>query len=100
VYVTALWVPKDDKSFASGRAIVGGRYIDRVDRRNGEWRIAVREFVPHFQIKADADPSAWQAYSKGVKSACLMGTWDKRDPSNVRPLNRRIDKEVGPPCAE
>lgn len=99
-YVTALWVPKDEKSFAYGRPIVGGRYIDRVDRRNGEWRIAVREFVPHFQIKADADASVWNDHSRNTKFSCEMGTWDRRDPSYVRPLERRGSNDVGPPCAE
>lgn len=99
-YVTALWMPRDDKSFAYGRPIVGGRYIDRVDRRNGEWRIAVREFVPHFQLKAEADPAAWDSYSEKSKSKCATGTWDRRDPSYLRPLTRRPDKDVGPACSE
>lgn len=100
VYVTALWMPKDEKSFAAGRPIVGGRYIDRLDRRNGEWRISVREFLPHFQLKSDADPAAFNSYSKAAKSDCALGTWDRRDPSYLRPLKRRSYKEVGPICAE
>jgi hypothetical protein len=99
-YVTALWMPKDENSFAAGRPIVGGRYIDRLDRRNGEWRIAVREVVPHFQLKSDVDRTGWNSYSKMSKSNCALGTWDRRDPSYLRPLSRRSTKDIGPPCAE
>lgn len=99
-YVTALWMPKDEKSFAYGKPIVGGRYIDRVERRNGEWRIAMREFVPHFQLQANTDPRAWETYGKTAQSVCARGTWDKRDPSYRRPLTDRTDKAVGPACAE
>ena len=28
-----------------GNVFVGGRYLDRLERRNGEWRIAERKFV-------------------------------------------------------
>jgi hypothetical protein len=97
-YVTALWVPKDERSFAYGKPIVSGRYIDRLDRRNGEWRITVREFVPHFALSATANPAAWDQYSEGASSSCTMGTWDKHDPSYVRPLERRLNKGLGPPC--
>jgi len=99
-YVTALWVPKDDKSFANGATIVGGRYIDRLDRRNGNWRIAVREFVPHFGTKTDTSFFGSSSKETKPRSDCAMGTWDKHDPSYLRPLKHRLNKEVGPPCAE
>jgi len=39
-YLIAFWrSPADDKA----SLIAGGRYIDRLDRRGDEWRIAVRE---------------------------------------------------------
>lgn len=96
-YVTALFRPKDDNSsFAGGATIAGGRYIDRLDRRNGEWRIAVREFISHFyaNTKSVFPETTWP------RSDCARGTWDRRDPSYLRPLTRRTDKEVGPACAE
>ncbi len=99
-YVTGLFMPKKDESFGRENTIVAGRYIDRLDRRDGEWRISVREFVPYFKIKADADPEAFDPYINATKSACAMGAWDRRDPSYVRPLKRRSDKEIGPPCGE
>ncbi len=85
---------KDSKSM-----IISGRYIDRLDRRNGEWRIAMREFVPHFVTETD---TALDAYVKTgwAQSACAMGTWDKHDPSYRRPLTARTDKSIGPACAK
>jgi len=100
-YVTAFWRPKDDKStFANGATIAAGRYIDRLDRRNGEWRIAVREFIPHFWTKTDITVMNSSSKETKPRSDCAMGTWDKRDPSYRRPLNPRPNKDVGPACAE
>jgi hypothetical protein len=102
---------KDEKMSADGKAgasphsltpsIVGGRYIDRLDRRNGEWRIAVREFFPHFQLKGDANEFTFDEYSDKAKSGRGMGTLDRHDPSYLRPLKQRPDKRaVGASCAE
>jgi hypothetical protein len=85
-----------------GRAqIVMGRYIDRLDRRNGEWRIAVREFIPVFW-PAEMNSVLESTFTEKTWSRleCAMGTWDKRDPSYRRPLNPRPNKEVGPACGE
>lgn len=95
-YVTAFFVPRNQESFAFRSPIMGGRYIDRVERRHGEWRIAVREFVPHFWTKKDSTvPSPPKS-----SSDCSKGTWDKRDPSYRRPLTPRANKAIGPLCAE
>jgi hypothetical protein len=85
---------KDGKSI-----VINGRYIDRLDRRNGEWRIAVREFVPHFMTKMDTAIEAYWPKDYWLRTDCGWGTWDRRDPSNLRPLNRRTKKDVGPACA-
>lgn len=91
-YVTELATQKEGKS-----RIVSGRYIDRLDRRNGKWRIAVREFIPHFFTETN---DALDFNHNWPGTDCGKGTWDKRDPSYLRPLKRRTDKEVGPACAE
>jgi len=94
-YVTALFNPKDETSvFGGGPTIVGGRYIDRLDRRNGEWRIAVREFAPHFSatVAEHARDLKWPDHA--------AGTWDRRDPSYRRPLKRRPRKDGDPAVAE
>lgn len=56
-----------------------GRYIDRLERRDGEWKIALRRLVIDWRFKA-ADVS-WE----GPKSF-PSGTWDKADISYMRPL--------------
>jgi ketosteroid isomerase-like protein len=95
-YVTRL-----SSSKKNGKSmIISGRYVDRVERRNGEWRIAVREFIPHFLTETN---TALDAYTKDPgwsQAACGMGTWDKRDPSYQRPLDRRTNTDIGPACAE
>jgi hypothetical protein len=74
----------------SSAFIIGGRYIDRFDRRAGEWRIAVREFIPHFTIEGPSHLShlAWPQSGQGV------GTCDKGDPSYLRPLNSRPNNDT------
>ena len=58
-----------------------GRYIDQLERRNGEWRILTRRCT--IEMTADCD-AAW------VKSAAvkgfLQGLWSKDDPSYERPI--------------
>jgi hypothetical protein len=95
-YVTRLSSSKSD----SRSMIISGRYVDRVERRNGEWRIALREFVPHFFTETNTALDAYIKESSWSPSACGMGTWDRRDPSYRRPLDRRMNKDIGPACAE
>lgn len=59
--------------------IAGGRYIDRLERRDGEWRIALRTLSVDFRILADGSVHGdWDGYPKG--------TQDRTDPSYLRPL--------------
>lgn len=100
-YVTQFSTLKDGaaltKKKESKSLIVAGRYIDRLDRRNGEWRIAVREFIPHFftetNVGLDSD-------FRWPRSECGRGTWDRHDPSYRRPLTARTNPEAGLACAE
>ena len=57
----------------------GGRYIDRVERREGDWRIAARELVIEWAGEA---PGA----SFGGMETYPHGTWDHDDPSYSRPF--------------
>lgn len=82
-YVTGLFVPRE----GSGPLIVGGRYLDRVDRRRGEWRIAVREFVPHFW--AEATPVDPELLSQVFDGRHRAHAWDREDVSYRRPLQAR-----------
>jgi hypothetical protein len=87
-YVTALFVPRPGGGFGLARTdplIVGGRYIDRVDRRDGRWRIAVREFIGHFASR-DADDLTAGMFREHV--------WDREDVSYWRPLLRREERDA------
>jgi hypothetical protein len=62
---------------------INGRYIDRLEKRDGVWRIAVRRSTVELMITADASGLKNplfidQGYSKGTR--------DMRDLSYVRPL--------------
>ena len=61
----------------------GGRYIDRLERRDGEWRIGARELV--IDWRAEADPSRY-----GRAHTYPNGTWDRSDPSYRRPFELRL----------
>lgn len=58
----------------------GGRYIDRFERRSGEWRIAVRQLLIEWTSRAE------QAQFADVASY-PRGATDSSDPSYRRPFN-------------
>jgi hypothetical protein len=60
--------------------MAGGRYIDRLERRNGEWRIVAREVVIEWVCAADSTSSRFSA------DPYPDGTWDRSDLSYRRPL--------------
>jgi hypothetical protein len=61
--------------------------VDRVDRRDGEWRIAVREFVAHFFSRDDAAGMFDDMHRSHV--------WNRGDVSYLRPLLRREERSAG-----
>jgi len=67
--------------YKDGRTVhvAGGRYLDRLEKRDGEWRIAVRRLVVDFRHLADGSVFGdWDGYPKG--------TQDTSDISYERPL--------------
>lgn len=60
--------------------IAPGRYIDQLERRNGEWRITIRRTVIDMAVEGDA---SW-LQSRAI-SGFLKGLWSKSDPSYRRP---------------
>jgi hypothetical protein len=66
--------------------LLGGRYLDHLERRDGVWRIAVRRCTIEWTLNADAS-----IIHSGIVSGFLKGTWDKTDLSYARPL--QIDTE-------
>lgn len=66
--------------------IAFGRYLDQLERRDGEWRIVTRRCT--IEMSAEADGS-W-VHSKNVQGF-LKGLWGKDDPSYERPIVSRPD---------
>jgi hypothetical protein len=63
--------------------LVGGRYVDRFEKRGGEWRIKTRVVLMDWQGTADASRMAERlARSHG-------GSRDREDPSYERPVQAR-----------
>ncbi len=65
----------------SKTTIALGRYLDQLEKRNGEWRILTRRCT--IEMTADCDPS-W-VHSDAVKGF-LKPIWSKDDPSYERPI--------------
>ncbi|WCT74427.1 nuclear transport factor 2 family protein [Sphingomonas naphthae] len=61
--------------------IAFGRYLDQMERRNGEWRMLVRRCT----IEMSADTDGTWVHSKNVKGF-LKALWSKDDPSYQRPF--------------
>jgi hypothetical protein len=64
--------------------LISGRYIDRLERRNGEWKIALRRTTVDLLISGDASILTAPAF---IEQGYAKGTRDKRDVSYIRPLN-------------
>ena len=63
--------------------ILSGRYLDRLERRDGEWRIAVRRSTVELMFTADARALQAPVFRD---QGYLKGTRDTRDLSYERPL--------------
>jgi len=99
-YLTVMAVSKEK---GNATTIWAGRYVDKLERRGGEWRISVREYMPHFSMKANISEeyeAIWEAdYFKGATSDCAVQAAGRHDVAYARPLKRR-DRAAGPTCAE
>jgi hypothetical protein len=85
-YVIVGLLNNDEKS----ARLISGRYIDRLERRGGEWKIALRRSTVDVLISGDASILkaplfSQQGYTKGLR--------DKRDVSYQRPLNLDVTPE-------
>jgi hypothetical protein len=76
-YVIGTMRARDDATIA----LMGGRYLDRLERREGVWRIAVRRCTIEWAFTADAS-----LMHSGAFKGFIKGTWDTSDPSYARPL--------------
>jgi hypothetical protein len=59
-------------------SLVGGRYVDRFERRDGEWRIATRVTIPEWSTEG----------LKNANAVSKVARRDRQDPSYERPLVR------------
>lgn len=63
--------------------VISGRYIDRLEKRDGEWKIAVRRSTAELMFTVDASGSLSELFKDQGYS---RGTRDRRDLSYLRPL--------------
>lgn len=66
-------------------ALIGGRYVDRFEKRDGEWKVALRVVIPEWQADADARNTGLVSRAGGAP-----GARDRSDPSYQRPLRDPI----------
>jgi hypothetical protein len=97
-YVIALLVPRDKsvdkagdkkpgKALTSEKSRIGsGRFVDRWERRDGEWRVIVREYIEDLALLGETVDSC--------STRRCLGTWDKTDPSYARPLNSSSEADT------
>lgn len=78
-YAIGLFLDNEGKT---GR-LIAGRYIDRLERRNGEWKIALRRSTVDVLLVGDASVINAQFFKD---MGYLKGMRDKRDASYQRPL--------------
>jgi hypothetical protein len=60
----------------------GGRYLDRLERRDGDWRIATRAVISEWNTFLDSNFAA----GNGGAPSFLPSRRDTEDPSYARPL--------------
>lgn len=71
-------------------SLMGGRYLDRLERRNGVWKIALRRCTVEWMMAGDSSVMA-----SGAVQGFIKGQWDRKDPSYFRPLlidNEPVDR--------
>jgi hypothetical protein len=79
-YVIGLFLNPDGKT----ARLIAGRYADRLERRNGEWRITLRRSTVEVLMKGDASILTSEAFAK---LGYVKGMRDKRDLTYQRPLS-------------
>jgi hypothetical protein len=76
-YFIAALVPRDRQSVN----LIGGRYLDRLERRDAAWRIAVRRCTIEWALPGDP-----ALLNSGAFQGFVKGTWDEGDLSYARPM--------------
>ena len=81
-YVVGTLLTKDQQT----TIIAAGRYIDQMERRSGEWRIAMRRCT----VEMSAEGETHFLHSPAVKGF-LKGQWNSDDVSYQRPVRLNPD---------
>jgi hypothetical protein len=96
-YVIAFFVPRDRRADGTGpatpgraltseRSVVGsGRFIERWEKRDGAWKILVREYIEDLSLKGETVDNC--------STRVCLGSWDRNDPSYMRPLRPLTQEE-------
>jgi hypothetical protein len=74
-YVLFALCRKDGKTVHTG----GGRYVDRLERQNGHWRIVLRRLVIDWRMNSSAPAAELKRLAQHPQ-----GTWDRSDLSYAR----------------
>ena len=72
----------------SGCGLWAGRYLDRLEKRDGEWKIALRRVM--MGMTAELDKAA--GLGADLLAHFPAGTWDRSDLSYARPLLSRAEQ--------
>lgn len=78
-YVLVTLLSPDGKT----TTLINGRYLDRLERREGTWKIALRRSTVELMATADASALHTAAFQR---QGYLKGTRDRHDLSYERPL--------------
>ena len=81
-YVIGAMLARDGKT----TMLMGGRYLDRLERRDGAWGIALRRCTIEWALTGDGS-----LLRSGAFEGFLKGKWDGSDLSYTRPL--QVDSE-------
>jgi hypothetical protein len=76
---------------AASTSVMSGRYLDRLEKRDGTWRIAARRSTVDLVLTGSA---ALLQHPGFRAQAYPQGTRDRSDPSYARPLD--LDAPAGP----
>ncbi len=85
-YVMVALLNNDEK----GARIISGRYIDRLERREGLWKIALRRSTVDVLISGDASILKAPIF---IQQGYTRALRDQRDVSYQRPLNLDVTPE-------
>jgi ketosteroid isomerase-like protein len=74
---------------ADGRRVrvLGGRYVDRFERRDGEWKIAVRRVLRDWRFDVSGAKFAVREDLQTDDRGFPLGRWDRHDLSYHLPSN-------------